>query len=415
MKTIVRCVLAAMLGMAATPVIAQGPPPHLPASVLAEDIDAARQAHLQANVVADGPVAGGLRFSFPAPFYEGRLFLVGESHGSAAPQVFDIELLRHLNERIGLADYVAEIDPVQAVHFNRFLDSGDEAQLSRVFDLWNTGSQWANVAFEGKLRAMREFNLSLPQARRVRIHGLDAIQDWPLLSQWLDERGAAPEAAAWRAAQGGAARARLAADALARVADSAEDRYLLAALEAIAGGAGREAVIVSNYRHLVTEGALQQRPAQGLWGAFHVLQARVNGAAPFAAQAVAAQLPVAGGVRSLLLLGLDSAVQFPVPLPDGLRRVRFLDGNIDGPTVKVAGSATLRAASQPARMTVFALDTPHSPYRQGDHFIALQTSMGPPFVPEAGRATTDYLQYIGVYRDSDWAAPRAGAGEILLP
>ncbi len=399
----------------AAPVNAQGPPPHLPAEALAEAVDPERLEWLTQHPVADGPVAGGLEFAFPDAFYQGRLFLLGESHGSAAPQVLDLELLTHLNARIGLTDYLAEVDPVQAVELNRYLADGDEAVLDRVFDLWNSGSQWANVAFEDKVRGIRALNATVPVDRRVRFHGVDAIQDWPLLVQYLRQRGAAIEL---DDVMGGAAvteRARIAADALAASSAAADEAYLLAALRRQQGGEDREGTIFGNYAELLRSGALGERPAYGLWGAAHVMQARLNGRDTFAARVRDSSLSSAALVRSIVVYALDSAVQFPVALPDGLARVRFAEGNVDGPVVKLAGSTTLREATRASRITLFALQGEGSPFDQGDELVALRSSMDPGLRPEPGLATTAYFQYVGVYRDSDWAAPRAGSGRVLQP
>lgn len=408
--------LAASLLLAITgaPAIAQGPPPHLPADVLAETADPARVEFLVRNVVAHGPVTGGLSFAFPDAFYDGVLFLLGESHGSAAPHVLDIELLTHLNARIGLTDYLAEVDPVQAEWLNRYLATGDEALLDRVFDLWNAGSQWANVDYENKIRAIRTLNESLPDDRRIRVHGIDAIQDWPLLAESLQQRGATLDAVAFAAAKG-TARARFAADALAAAPEVARDAYLLAALERQAAGADREATIFGNYADLVRAGPLEGRPAYGLWGIAHVFQAPVNGQAKFAGMVRASDLPAASKMRSIALYALDSAVQFPVPLPTGVGRVRYTEGNVDGPVVKLDGSAALREASKAGHVTVFRLDADASPYREGPHLVALRSSIDPGLAAAAGVPTTEYLQYVGVFRDSDWAAPRDGAGPVLTP
>lgn len=415
MKLISQLLAASLLlVITGAPAIAQGPPPHLPAEALIDAVEPARVEYLQSHVVVDGPVIGGFSFEFPESFYEGRLFLLGESHGAAAPQVLDLELLTHLNQRIGLVDYLAEVDPVQADWLNRYLDSGDETLLDRVFDLWNGGSQWANVAFEDKLRGIRALNQTLPEARRIRLHGIDAIQDWPLLAETLQARGLEIDGAAFATAKG-AARAQLMADALQAAPDTAGDRFLLAALQRQARDIDRETTIFENYAELVRNGALGERPAYGLWGAAHVLQAPVNGDLRFAGMVRSSDLADVARMRSIVVYGLDSAVQFAVPLPDGVARVRFTDANVDGPVVKLAGSSTLRAASQPARLTVFAIEGEDSPYRHGQELVALRSAMDPGITPSANAVTTDYMQYVGVYRGSDWAPPREGAGRILTP
>jgi hypothetical protein len=385
-----------------------GPPAPLPAEALADAPDMARVAHLSANVVGSGPLAGPMTFAFPQSFYEGRLFLLGEVHGAAAPQVLDLELVRHLSERIGLRDYVAELDPAQAEALNRFLDSGDEAILDRLFSRWNAAdSQWGNVAFEAKLRGLRAFNQSLPLARRIRIHGLDAVQDWPLLADELERAGGRVDRAALGRARNAGERAALMAAAL----TPGTPAVLRRAVDHSAAGLGREETIFLNYAALVRDGSLGGRPAAGLWGLFHILKSPLQaGDLPFAARVVRSDLPTRDRVVSIALLPMESYTQIPVPGPSGLMRLRTRDFGMSGPFVKVAGSASLLRASSPNRIQLFALRGRSSPYTSGADFVSIRASVGESFAARPGAATVDYIDYVGTIRGSDWAAPRPGAG-----
>lgn len=162
-------------------------------------------------------------------------------------------------------------------------------------------------------------------------------------------------------------------------------------------------------------GLLGERPAYGLWGVSHVMQGPLRGSLRFAGMVRESDLPAADAIRAIVVYGLDSAYQFPVQLPTGIARVRFTEGNVDGPVVKLAGSATLRAASTADRLTVFRIDTPDSPYRDGQQLVAVRSSMDPGLEPATDVPTTRYMQYVGVHRGSDWAAPREGAGAVLAP
>ncbi|MDQ1193783.1 hypothetical protein QE419_002549 [Brevundimonas vesicularis] len=390
---------------------AQMPPP-LPAEALVDAPDAAKVAFLKAHVVAAGPVTGGLRFDFPAAFYDNKLFLLGESHGVAAPQVLDLELLTHLNARIGLTDYVAEVDPVQGARLNQYLETGDEAVLDRVFDFWTKGgAQWGNTAFEAKVRGVRALNQTLPTDRRIQFIGIDAVQDWPLLAAWVVEQGGQADAAALAGAATNAARAAIAQGWLATVpASPATSRLadrLRGVLEGTSKAIGREAVIFDTYSRVVTGGELGERPAYGLWGMFHVIQGGVNNAQPFAARVAASDLPTARRIVSLAILSLDSAVQIPAPTPAGVQRMRLDNFNIDGPFVKVKGSATLREASPPNAIVLFDIGAEGTPFLSGGDFTDIRTSVGQSFVmdhPE--RPAASFVQYVGVFRNSDWAPPR---------
>lgn len=292
---------------------AQMPSP-LPAEALVDAPDAAKVAFLKAHVVASGPVTGSLAFDFPAAFYDNRLYLLGESHGVAAPQVLDLELLTHLNRRIGLRDYVAEVDPIQGARLNQYLETGEEAVLDRVFDFWTkSGAQWGNTAFEAKVRGVRALNQALPADRRIQFIGIDAVQDWPLLAAWVAEQGGQADLAALAGATTNAARAALARGWLATVPASPLTSRLVERLKGVLEGTseaiGREAVIFDTYAKAVTSGELGDRPAYGLRSLFHVIQGGVNTAQPFAARVAASDLPTARKIVTLAVLSLDSAVQ----------------------------------------------------------------------------------------------------------
>lgn len=406
MKSSLFAIVSLAIGLVGAPASAQvGPPQPLPAEVLADTVDEASAAWLAAHVVADGPVTGGMRFDFPTAFYENRLFLLAESHGSAAPQRLDLDLLTHLNARIGLRDYVAEVDPVQGDQLNAYLDTGNEALLKRVFDHWTrTGAQWGNTAFEDKVRGVRALNQTLPAERRVRFIGVDSIHDWALLKTWVEARGGTLDESAWTS---GDARAK-AAQALAALQGRASDavgRRLTDLLRRLSADTHRETAIFETYAWAVRSGELGDRPAYGLWGMFHAMQGPVNGAAPFAARVDQSDLSSRAKVVTIAILSLDSAVQIPVPTPEGVRRLRLTDFNIDGPFVKVQGAATLRAASKPDRILIFNPAGEGSPIGNGD-FMTIRTSVGQDFTLDPAIPASDYAQYIGVFRGSDWAPPR---------
>ena len=382
-------------------------PPALPAEALVEVVDPAKVNYLKAHVVVSGPVTGPFTLRLPNAVYRARLFLVGESHGSAAPQALDLQLLTELNRRVGLRDYLAEIDPVQAERFNRYLTTGDEADLDRVFAHWDHAAQWGNTLFKDKVRKVRALNQALPAGKRIRFWGIDAIQDWPLLIDWLTAAGAAPDAKALEAAPTEKAKADLALTWLA--ASNGGDPITRAALrvgltQRAAGN--RESIIFAGYEHLVTSGALGERPAYGLWGVFHVLQASVNGNAPFATRVRQSKLPAAQSMVGIALVLLDSTVLIPAPTPEGVKMMRMTQFNTDGPMIKMDGSADLRTATTPNSLTVFNLAAPGSPYASGPDFARVQTTVGQNFVPDDPKApATAYLGMIGVVRGSDWAPP----------
>lgn len=400
--------LAAQAGLATAQTSS---PPPLSASILAEAVDPAKVDYLRSHVVASGSVTGPFTFDFPPEFYDSRLFLVGESHGSAAPHLFDLALFEDIARRTGLRDYLAECDPVQGAAFDHYVQTGDDTALRRVFDYWSSrGSQWGSQAYEDKIRGLRATAMRLRGAP-VRVRGLDAIQDWSMTMDWLQSRGISFEREAVAAAADGPAKARILSPALG-LARSDEDEVLSAvrvALDAQAAGRGREGTIVATYSALAN-GLLENKPAYGMWGLFHVLQAPLKAGAPFGAQVEQSSLPAAGRIASIILVPIDSAALYAVPQGDGFTPMRLETFNVTGPLVKMDGSADLAAAAPSAQVTVYDLAGVGSRYASALDFIHVTTSIRQDFEPgDPTTPTTDYAQYLGVVRGSDWAGVRSDA------
>lgn len=396
----------------AVPAMAQtaGPPPSLPASVLSEDVDAAKVAYLRSHVVASGDVTGPFRFDLPADFYRNRLFLVGESHGSAAPHLFDLALFENVARRTGLRDYLAECDPVQGEAFDRYVRTGDDTGLRRVFDYWTAGgAQWGSRAYEEKIRGLRTVALRLRGAP-VRVHGLDAIQDWPMTFDWLATHGVAVDRTAVEATKGAArAAALLAALPAAKSGEDATLSVIRTVLTAQAAARGREGTIIASYTALAN-GALKDRPAYGMWGLAHVLLAPLKTRDTFASAIERSSLPAAHRIASIILVPIDSYALYAMPQGKTFAPMRLDMFNVTGPLVKMDGSADLAAAAPPGRVTVYDLAASGSPYLTSPDFTRVKTSIGQDFEPADPQSpATRYARYLGVVRGSDWAGARTAA------
>ena len=71
---------------------------------------------------------------FDEDFYNSYVFLLGENHGFAEVQNIDFELFNHLNQKIGVKYYIAEMDSIRSRRLNQYLNDsiknvGAEKQL----------------------------------------------------------------------------------------------------------------------------------------------------------------------------------------------------------------------------------------------------------------------------------------------
>ena len=386
-----------------------GPPPSLPDTVLHEDVDPVKVSYLKEHVVADGAVTGPFNFAFPADFYRNRLFLVGESHGSAATHVFDLALLEHLARRAGVRDYVGEFDPVQADAFNHYLTTGEDGALKRVFDGWSkSGAQWGSKAYEAKIRGVRALNARLGKGHTISFHGLDQIQDWPMTLEWLQANGQSIDQAMFDQADSDTARASYVLSTLPK-SSPAEPRTLTAlrsTLGSMASGLKREPTIAASFDALAA-GELGRRPAYGMWGLFHTVRESVNKGMPFAALVQHGQTRFANHVASIPLVPIDSHALMYVPGKESQTPMRLNMFNVTGPVAKLDGSADLVAAAPAAQVTVYDLGARGSPYLSGSDLVAVKTSIGQDITPtDPAIPSVKYAQFVGVVRGSDWAEPR---------
>jgi hypothetical protein len=199
-----------------------------------------------------------------ASVYEARFIILSEIHGYRAVQAIDLAMVRHFAQTGPARTYLAELGPEQAMAFNHFLATGDDAPARAVFDAWAEGAyQWANTEFFQKLVAIRTFNDSLPADRKIWFVGVDQMSS---PDQFRSLVAATPTTAnpgfeSYDAIQ--TLNVQLGQIALARPED-----------------ASRYAHILPNIEHLSSLDP--ERHFYGLWGLFHGTKTTVNGAEPLA-------------------------------------------------------------------------------------------------------------------------------------
>ncbi len=382
-------------------------------------------------------LTGTPRFAiFDRAFYRNQIFLLGESHGVQRVQDVDFALLRHLNQRAGVRTYLAEVDCAQAYYLNDYLRTGDEAILDRVFAHWVTEqAQWGNADFQAKIRRIRALNQTLPARRRIRLVGIDGVQDYRLLATYLEASRPAtgrplPAALATSLDSVAAACQAPAGVSPLAVADLAlrTHRQLLAAgtqghelvLHALTnlGYARtlpeREAQLLANYEAAQPLWHLQGEKLYGLWGLGHVLQSPAQGGyRALAARLRQSTLPRHDAVVSILCTysgcqmmtasaGLPATLRTP-----GQPFTAATIFNHDGPLVQLGGIEALKAATPSGGTSLWWLGAPGAAARHQP--VRVRYAPGIPAGQQLGfqsqRPATDYVQYVLLLRDSPMTRP----------
>ena len=376
---------------------------------------------------------------FDDSFYKNQLFLLGESHGVQTPQTVDFALLKHLNQRVGLRHYLAEVDASQARLLNQYLQTGDTTLLNRVFSRWvKQKAQWGNADFYRKIQRIRALNQTLPNRRRIRFVGIDRIQDNPLAADHLSSllvttrlpeadrrvvdtllvqlRSSRPDSVVGATALPLLNRFKTDSATYQRLLKSTytETRQLLTNISWLKTIPSREATLFANFAEVLP--GLNGEKLYGLWGFFHVLQEKpVNSGKPLACRIRESTLYLHDKVISIVFSYLDSFTMLPSSyLPVSMRAPgqRFSPVsmfNNDGAMMKTEGINVMRALSQPRSVTLFALDRPGSFARTTPLRIHYSSAMPAnqriefnPSLP-----MTAYFQYVMLVRDSPMTEPLA--------
>lgn len=294
---------------------------------------------------------------FDQDFYDSNVFLLGENHGFAEVQNIDFELFKHLNQKIGIRYYIAEMDSIRSKRLNQYLnDSIKNNSLLRsiVVDIEKRIPQQSSKQLFEKWEKIYDYNKTLSYSDKIEVLGIDKDFD--------------------------------------------DDSRKLS----------RDSIMISNFINIIEERNLEDEKFYGLFGYSHVLQ---EGYGEFN------HIPFAGklkrhskmnNVKSLVCYNIDSEVYLPendqFPAPDD-HKLTIL--NEDGPIMLVKGINDLRELTKPNSVTLFDLDSSDSPYRTSQNLGGIKVNFfSIDVITKSSEInTTDVLQYVFLIRNSKALEP----------
>ena len=374
---------------------------------------------------------------FDDAFYQNQIFLLGESHGTTAPQDLDFALLKHLNAKVGLRNYIAEIDPSQAYYFNTYLQTGDEQNLRLAFQSWINTAQWGNTGFYNKVKRIYALNKSLPDSVKIRFIGLDRLQNLGITRQRVQDllhaaqyKAGSPtpldtlqqllaaEPASEEALSACARRIeRTLADAPQPYqtklgAQYADFTHLVRNITYLEPRVRRDSVMLLNLQAEYQAKNLGHEKMYGLWGVYHVLQGPINNGLPLAALLKKSPLPFHDKVVSMPIFLLESETLMPTAvIPTSVRPTTpyvAVDWvNQQGPMVFVQGLKDLAKVAPEHAITLFRLDAAGSPYQHSRQLLDIKAPLFGQNMSatKPGAVATDYAQYAFLVRGSKALEP----------
>jgi len=329
---------------------------------------------------------------------DSRFVLLSELHGYRAVQALDLALVEHFAATGPARTYLAELGPDQAMAFNHYLATGDDAPARAVFDAWaEEDAQWANLEFFQKLGALRDLNASLPAARQIWFVGVDRPADRDLMTGSIErfDSQATPDFTGYEGVQAINV-------ALGRAALSRDE------------GTSRYGHILPNIDQL---NALDpERHYYGLWGLFHGAKTTVNGVTPLAMRLNQAGGAFEGSLTTLTTMCIDGCLNLmPARVIPGFLHgddepdYVFVPINFDDVMLQRArGVNEIKAAMGEASIASLRMTGEGSPYEQGPRLSALTGYLSYVQSFRYGGPAAELTDYFVVLRGSAGLTPWSG-------
>jgi hypothetical protein len=377
------------------------------------------------------------------------IFLFGENHGSANPQLVDVLLFKQLYKQAGVRHYIAEVDAAKAWMLNNYLKDGNEAWLQKVFKSWIADTaQWANKSNYAKFQQLRTFYISLAAKQKFTILGIDVFQDYGLLKEYsksfvksrhniathiyIDSLQKISDTIQYanRKQLGDYARRLLAIIKRNEMTDSggfyfnAELKHFLTSLSFIGAGMYRDSIMFRNFESIVTTQQLQNKKSYGFLGFYHCLQTSYEKSMPFAALVKQYSLPFKGRILSIQMMALQSKTLLPymgqlkqmmpktyvdklrnetVGFENATKYVPYTLSNDDA-MMKIKGIDFLKNVTVENTTTIFKVNGAASPFSK-TNLLAEVSGFQTLRLTNAANNTTQAFQYIILFRNSAAGLP----------
>ncbi len=342
---------------------------------------------------------------------DNQLVLVGEIHGFEEPQKFDYELFKHLNDKHNFKQYYAELDFVQAVLLNKYLENGDENLLKDILQKWVVVQARNNKDYYDKYRKFQEYYKQLPENKKFKFIGVDKIQDLNLTSAFLNSLMPSPSPTIENLTEVEVLLEQInILDSIYK--NSSDTLFLLSQIKTnvnyLSEKLNREKVMFKNFYTLYNRS--NKSKAYGFFGLYHVFQFQVNGQKPFASQIRSSDLGLENKILSINFLMVDSYMVMPSnQLPEFMRdSSSYTKMPISSDVMLfmyIYGIKDFKRMTPENHKSLIKMNGQNSPYSNTSRMNKTIQLLPVAEKFEFNEKGKPYVQYTVFVRNSDWAEP----------
>jgi hypothetical protein len=344
---------------------------------------------------------------------ENRLIMVGEVHGFEEPQKFDYELFTHLHTYHNVKQYYAELDYVQALLLNQYLESGDENLLKDVLRKWVVVQGRNNKDYNDKYRKFHQYYNQLSNQDKFKFIGVDKLQDVQLTLNYLNSLNESTQVEINET---------LDLDAILNQIGQLDSIYsnspdtlftlthIKNNLKHYAEKTNREEVMFENFYTLYKQTDDGISRAYGYFGLFHVFQYQVNGKQPLASQIRISDLGLENKMLSMNFLMVDSYMIMPSnQLPEFMRDSgKYTKMPISSDVMLfmyIYGIKDFKRMTPENHKSLVKMNAENSPYATSNRLNKTIQLLPVAQKFEFNEKGKPYVQYTLFVRNSDWAEP----------
>ncbi|MFN1834275.1 hypothetical protein AB2B38_003340 [Balneola sp. MJW-20] len=349
-----------------------------------------------------------------------HLFMVGEIHGFKIPQQLDHELFAFLHQNHDFDTYLLEMDMSQAYFMNRFNETGSDSLLKRILSTWVVRPGQSNLDYIQRFKKLREIyqigegftyignnGISDPELLSAHLSELFPNQSWEINPDLEDSTNLLNIKEQLLPIIEGQ-------QALTGTNDAhSELGLILKNINYFIARTNREEVLTQNALDLYELHGLKNKNVYGYFGLGHTLKAPLKGGyEAMASRLIRKDDWFKGHLLAANFIFTDSHMAItsstlPSFLQDDAPQTRVSVSHDSIWMSYLYGIEDLKRLTAAGTTTIFKLNGENSPYKESKRLLSMMQllPMGPLMHASDDRNTAEYLDYVILVRDSDWAKP----------
>jgi hypothetical protein len=317
----------------------------------------------------------------------------------------------HANHAV--KQYYAELDYVQALVLNQYLESGDEKLLQAALKRWAVVQGRNNKDYYDKYRRFHIYYKQLSEQDKFKFIGVDKLQDVRLTLDFLNSLNKTTEIEITETVNLDAILTQI--GQLDSVYSGSADtlfhlKHIKDNVSYYSEKMNRENVMAKNFHSLYKRMHKGSDKAYGFFGLYHVFQYQVNGQHPLASQIRRSDLGLENNILSMNFLMVDSYMampsnQLPEFMSDGSQYTKIPVSSDQMLFLYIYGIKDFKRMTPEHHKSLVKMDAEDSPYATSDRMNKTIQILPVSDKFEFNEKGKPYVQYTVFVRNSDWAVP----------